>query len=90
MKLLLEGMPNSIMRNLSRWTREWKLSYLSLTKSDTNGTTAPLKLVDIEKMKKDVKRDSCLLDKDSNVITNFVNLLEEHNDLDFIKKEKIP
>ena len=40
-------------------------------------------------MKKHVKGKRCVLDQDTSVVTNIASLLEENDEYDFIKKEKV-
>ena len=48
-----------------------------------------MRLDEIEKMKKQHEGKRCALDQDTNVVTNLVSLLEEDDEYDFIKKEKV-
>ena len=89
-KQLLESIPIATIGKCARRAREYKLSYLSLLNDKTDDIKdCPLRLKEIEKMRKDVKGKRDVSQQDTSVITNLVSLLEDDDEYDFIKKEKV-
>ena len=70
---MLESIPIDTIGKCTRRAREYKLSYLSLLNDDAlNNDDVPLRLDEIEKIKKHVKGKRCVLDQDTSVVTNRV------------------
>ena len=89
-KELLESVPIDAIGKCSRRAMECTLSCLSLLNDEAlNNDRVPLRLDKIEKMKKHVKGKRCVLDQDASAVTNLVSMLEEDDEHDFIKKEKV-
>ena len=91
-KQLLESIPIETIGKCARRARECKLSCLSLLDNNKlNDDKRALRLVDTEKMKKEIKGKRCVLDQDKSIITNLVSLIDEDDDdaHDTIKKEDL-
>ena len=62
------------MQKCSRRAREYKISYLVLV-SDSDECNE-LKLKDVEKTKKSVKGKRCVLDQDTKILQQMVNVMD--------------
>ena len=77
-KTLLTNMPLETIQKCSRRAREHKLSYLFLLENDSDNED--LKLVDIEKVKKEIKNKRCAMDQDYSLVKKMAEAVNVDND----------
>ena len=80
---MIEKFPLKTIQSLSRRARECKLSFRLLM----DDTEKLLKLVDVEKTKKETKGKHCVVDQDYGVVKKLYDLIEKENLI--LKEEKI-